>query len=101
MAYGLMQMKWGILWRPMRAKLSNIKHVVLAIARLHKFIINEQIANNDDFEKVSTGEQRVFCPSDPLDINSPDVINVDNEVCTSSRKKYIRGLSFIREEMVN
>jgi hypothetical protein len=43
----------------------------------------------------------VYCPSDPLDKNSPDVINIVNEVSTSCRKKYIRGMSFIREEMVN
>jgi hypothetical protein len=101
MAFGLMQMKWGILWRPMRVKLSNIKHIILAIARLHNFIINERLLANEEFEKVSTGEQRVYCPSDPLDENSQDVINVENEINTSSRKKYIRGMSFIREEMVN
>jgi DDE superfamily endonuclease len=40
MEFGLMQMKWVILWRPMPVKLSNVKQV-LAIARLHNFIINE------------------------------------------------------------
>jgi DDE superfamily endonuclease len=40
MAFGLMQMKWGILWRPLKVNLGNIKYIMLAIARLHNFTIN-------------------------------------------------------------
>lgn len=43
MAFGLMVQKWGILKRPLTCRLSNVKHVVICIARLHNYCINERI----------------------------------------------------------
>ncbi len=44
MAFGLMVKKWGILARPLTIKLKNIKRLVIAIAKLHNFCINERLA---------------------------------------------------------
>lgn len=41
MAFGIMQSKWGILKRPLTQALKNVKYVILAIARLHNFVIKE------------------------------------------------------------
>lgn len=43
MAFGMMVQKWGILQRPLRVNLKNVKHVVLVIARLHNYCINERL----------------------------------------------------------
>lgn len=43
MAFGLMTKKWGILGRAVSIGLGNIKYMVLAIARLHNFCINERL----------------------------------------------------------
>lgn len=44
MAFGLMVKKWGILARPLTIKLKNIKRLMIAIARLHNFCIDERLA---------------------------------------------------------
>jgi DDE superfamily endonuclease len=47
MAFGLMVKKWGILNRPLTFKLINIKKVVVGIARLHNFCINERLSHHN------------------------------------------------------
>jgi hypothetical protein len=59
MAFGLMVKKWGVLGRPLTIKLANVKHLVLAIARLHNFCIDERLS-----QKAALGNQAVvFTPS--------------------------------------
>ena len=59
MAFGLMVKKWGILGRPVAVKLANVKHLVLAIARLHNFCIDERMS-----QKAVIGNQVVvFTPT--------------------------------------
>jgi DDE superfamily endonuclease len=43
MAFGLMVKKWAILSRPLSIKLKNIKRLILCIAKLHNFCINERL----------------------------------------------------------
>jgi DDE superfamily endonuclease len=43
MAFGLMVNKWGILNRPLSMRLRHVKFLVVCIARLHNFCINERI----------------------------------------------------------
>lgn len=45
MAFGLMVKKWAILTRPLSLKLKKIKRLMVAIARLHNFCINERLAS--------------------------------------------------------
>jgi len=54
MAFGMMQMKWGMLQRPLLCCLANTKWRVQAIARLHNFVIDERLANDhhDPVEEV-------------------------------------------------
>jgi hypothetical protein len=58
MAFGLMVKKWGILSRPLNVPIRKLKFIVLAIARLHNFVINErlsqqQLATNNMFRAVN------------------------------------------------
>jgi hypothetical protein len=101
MAFGLMQMKWGILWRPMRVQLKNIKHITFAIARLHNFVIDERLLNLETIENVGTGSDKLYNETDPEEDYNIEINNESNQTTTTSRKKYLRGLSFIRDEMVN
>jgi hypothetical protein len=43
MAFGLMVQKWGILSRPLLIKVKNVKRLMVAIARLHNFCIDERL----------------------------------------------------------
>jgi DDE superfamily endonuclease len=101
MAFGLMQMKWGILWRPMRVQLKNLKHITFAIARLHNFVIDERLLCQQTMEEVGTGSEKYYNESDPDEDYVAELIVGSNYTTTSSRKKYLRGFSFIRDEMVN
>jgi hypothetical protein len=44
MAFGLILKKRGILSRPFSIKLENIKHLIIAIGRLHNYCIDERIS---------------------------------------------------------
>jgi DDE superfamily endonuclease len=43
MAFGMMQKKWGILWRPLVVPLEKIKYIVEVIARLHNYCIDKRL----------------------------------------------------------
>lgn len=51
MAFGLMTRKWGILQRPLSVDVENVKHIMLAIARLHNFCIDERLATGTTNDK--------------------------------------------------
>jgi hypothetical protein len=51
MAFRLMVNKWGIFARPLSIKLIKMKRLMVAMARLHNFCMNERLAkqgNNQD-----------------------------------------------------
>jgi len=48
MAFGLMVRKWGILWRPLRIDFASAKELVVCIARLHNFCIDERLESLPD-----------------------------------------------------
>jgi hypothetical protein len=60
MAFGLMVKKWGIIGRPLNVKLANVKHIVLAIARLHNYCINERLLQK---EAPAGNQLVVFTPT--------------------------------------
>jgi hypothetical protein len=60
MAFGLMVKKWGIIGRPLNVKLVNVKHIVLAIARLHNYCINKRLLQEDT---PAANQLVVFTPS--------------------------------------
>ena len=43
MSFGLMKQKWGILNSPLKIRLKNVKKLMLSLARLHNFTINERL----------------------------------------------------------
>ncbi len=48
MAFGLMVKKWGILNRQLGCNLRRVKYLIVAIAQLHNFCINERLAENSN-----------------------------------------------------
>jgi DDE superfamily endonuclease len=98
MAFGLMQMKWGILWRPIRVKFNNIKYIVLAIVALHNFVINERLARGGKQEEVGTDSERIYLSSD--DTNEDDDENDDNCDNNTQGLDRLNGVSIIRDRMV-
>lgn len=89
MAFGLMQQKWGILHRPLCCNLENAKWLILAIAVLHNFVINERQETIDQAPKGLA-----YMPSIPH--NSAGDPIVLNQLYT-----VYPGNSFIREAMAN
>jgi hypothetical protein len=79
MAFGIMQMKWAILNRPIGVNMTNVKWLAVAIARLHNFVINERIETSDEaptslsyLPSVPTDENGDPVPVDPFDRISRD-----------------------------
>jgi hypothetical protein len=60
MAFGLMVKKWGVIGRPLSVKLANVKHIVLAIARVHNFCIDERLFLQ---KSAATNQVVVFTPT--------------------------------------
>jgi hypothetical protein len=52
MAFGLMVNKWGILQHPSRVPLKHIKFMMIAIAKLHNFCINERLLYSSRIQDV-------------------------------------------------
>lgn len=93
MAFGLMQVKWGILQRPVQSKLSNVKNMVQAIARLHNYVINERLLRIGSMEDEVCNNHS-YMPSVPHDEDG-EPINV--EALFSGLVH--RGYSELRERM--
>jgi hypothetical protein len=86
MAFGFMHMKWGIIWRPLRVKLNNLKYIVLAIAWLHNFTIYKQLLNNEQMEEAGTaGANRVYNPT-----MADDIVVDDNNQTEVARQKTLK-----------
>ena len=77
MAFGLLNMKWGVLQKPMRMKPNKLKLHLVAIARLHNYVINERLRlqKKGAFDSVQQAEDaRKQCrPSTPIDENGDPV----------------------------
>jgi DDE superfamily endonuclease len=43
MAFGMLKQKWGILNSPLQIRLKNVKRLMVCLARLHNFTINERL----------------------------------------------------------
>jgi hypothetical protein len=39
--FGILQARWGILWRPLRCDFANVKFLLIALCRLHNYIIQD------------------------------------------------------------
>jgi hypothetical protein len=95
MAFGLMVNKWGILQRPSRVPLKHIKFMMIAIAKLHNFCINERLLYSSGIQDVGNID------SEALQVNYNERIlrmtaaNFEFE----SHAEIWRGMSQNREDM--
>jgi DDE superfamily endonuclease len=53
MSFGIMSAKWGLLRMALYNKLDRVKMIILAIARLHNFVIDERLASGDGWDPVA------------------------------------------------
>jgi hypothetical protein len=69
MAFGMMQMKWGILQRPLASNLMNVHWQIQMIGCLHNFCIDQRLKEERD-ERIQVAEECasvLYLPSEPLD----------------------------------
>lgn len=93
MAFGMMQGKWEILKSPLRIKLSNVWKLVVAIARLHNFCIDERCASDPCRSTLN--------PSTPQAADGTPILNDDGSIVSQLRPSVLMGESATREWMVN
>ena len=66
MAFGLIVKKWEILSRPQSMKIIKMKRLMVAIARLHSFYVNERLTaqqnNRDNLAVQQDHKSMVFAP---------------------------------------
>jgi len=96
MAFGLMTMKWGILGLPLPMKLHNAKRHVIAIPRLHNYVINKRLRNGKNaFNSVQEARSapRVSTPSTVHDQNGRPIL--------TQQLQKTRGYSTTRQFMVD
>jgi hypothetical protein len=90
--------KWGNLGRPVCVKLANVKHLVMAIARLHNFCIDERISQT----AVLDNQVVVFTPTnvafDHHSIMLRDTAAIED--FEEMANEFEGGRSYNRERMV-
>ena len=98
MAFGMMQMKWGILQRPLNCSLKNVSVLIHSVGRLHNYVINERLLAEGNPAPVQVEEaptRKEYLPSMPHDSNG-DPINLDVMFNASKRSGHLD----LREWMV-
>jgi len=99
MAFGLMSEKWGILWRPLKIDITRVKELVVCIARLHNFCINERLAKMGDLETYDAS--REYGVNDRgRDINVAETSAFLQACEIEDDDTGFTGYSAVREEMV-
>jgi hypothetical protein len=94
-----MTAKWGLLHRPIRQKLCNVKYYAHSIARLHNFCIKERLITGDsEWDRRSVHEV-------PYECTVPNLPGLGPEFPMGSRDNPFMyrssGYSHIRNVMVN
>ena len=93
MAFGLMQMKWGILAWPLQLTVQCAGILMHAIAQLHNFVINEQLETVDEVPDMLE-----YLPLHPQDENgAPIFLNDDGSM--EPHRQGFAGWSEVREMM--
>ena len=94
MAFGLMVMKWCILWRPINIRMNGLKLLVLAIAKVHNFCINERVGMGLSLNPSPDTElDKVF------DLHTQ--AQRDDAADREATADLVPGWSLMREQMVN
>jgi hypothetical protein len=76
MAFGMMQMKWGILQRPLGCTLKNMIWLAQGIARLHNYCIDERVATGNTAFEMPNKDIPRYVPTVPHDARG-DPIRLD------------------------
>ena len=100
MAFGLMQMKWRFLQQP-RQVTRNLPNIVMAIARLHNYVVKfrlDQGASVEDMvQEVQEAGDISYAPSQPSDERGNPMLY--NEDGTPRRRPLPKGHSATRHQM--
>lgn len=103
MAFGLMQQKWGILQKPLRTKVCEIKHLLLSIVRLHNYCITERLCERGEVFDSTEDANNAAINNSPSTMHAPDSTPFDDENATEhlySHISFLQGQSVVREQMV-
>lgn len=98
MAFGLMTAKWGILKQPLRIKVTKIWKLVVAIARLHNFCINQRLSKGIVEAETSVASVN---PSTPQAADGTPIVQDNGSIFSQLRPANVMGESATREWMVN
>ena len=83
MSFGLMTKKWGILSRPLSIKMKRMKHLVVCIAKLHNFCIDERLKEVEArmFPRPAGAGELVFTPQNVAsDAHTEHVCNLAAQI---------------------
>jgi hypothetical protein len=95
-SFGLMTTKWQILRKSLQVKLSNVGNVVMAVARLHNFTINQRpglSSENADRAETPASNDIGFIPSDVSTFNIPGTSILRDRIV-----RHIRSSALVRPQ---
>jgi hypothetical protein len=100
MAFGLMKNKWLLLNSPLKVGIDKIGMIVIAIGRLHNFIINERSTEELLYAELHASN---YIASTPHAMDGTPMENNDSlyVIFNSHDQQHLRGLSTTREYMVD
>jgi DDE superfamily endonuclease len=90
MAFGIMNMKWGILGHPISCKVSNIWWLVQGIGCLHNYCINERLLKEGEYDAATDPDIPAYIPTVPHDSNGDPIELTDLMQGTSDGHSYLR-----------
>jgi hypothetical protein len=98
-----MQMKWAVPQQPQWIKMKNIKYVMMAIARLHNFVIDKWLQNNnadvDVYVYVDVEDERTI---DTNRIPRTSILDADGELIDQKTMScMLPGVSLMRDQMAD
>ena len=101
MSFGIMQAKWGILKRPLTQSLKNVKYVVLAIARLHNYVIKENFYEPDTAQvpyQATVPNRRGQGPAHPAPVDSTETYSgMQRSRIRDGMVKYVANVKAVRD----
>jgi DDE superfamily endonuclease len=108
MAFGMMSRKWGILQKPLQIRVTRIKYVLMSIARLHNYCINERMTRLGPLLRTSssvgdTAEEPTTLYHMPTTPQTNDNTPLDDEAVSEnfySPFESLVGQSMTRHRMV-
>jgi DDE superfamily endonuclease len=97
MAFGMMNMKWGILNHPLNCKISNLRWLLQCIGCLHNFCINERLLAEGGYDLATDPNIPKYLPSVPHNSNG-DPIQLSDLLESSDGHSHLREFMACRIE---